>query len=242
MVGQPRFEVLAAVDVMDGRAVRPSGSAAAIEPVDPLELARAWQDAGAAWIHLVDVDAAFGRAPNRAVLDAVVAALDVRVQMSGGIGDEGSVATALRAGANRCVVGTAALTDLEWVATTIARHGDQIAVGLDVRGDRLFPRGRDRDVGDLWSTLTRLDDLGCARYVVTDVATDGAMSGPNLDLLRAVCAHTTRPVVASGGVATLDDLRAVRMLAVDGLEGVIVGTALASGAFTLEAALAAVED
>lgn len=232
--------LLPAVDVAGGVAVRLVHGAAGTETSygDPLAAALAWQAAGAEWVHLVDLDAAFGRGSNRDLLASVVKALDVNVEMSGGIRDDASVEAALTAGAARVNVGTAALEDPEWVARAIATYGERLAVGLDVRGRTLSARGWTRDGGDLYEVLQRLDDEGCARYVVTDIGRDGTMTGPNLDLLRSVCAATDRPVVASGGVSSLDDLRAIAT--VPGVEGAIVGKALYAGAFTLEEALAAV--
>jgi phosphoribosylanthranilate isomerase len=232
--------LLPAVDVADGRAVRLVRGEAGTETSygDPLAAALAWQEAGAEWVHLVDLDAAFGRGSNRDLLASVVAALDVRVELSGGIRDDASLDAALATGAARVNLGTAALEDPDWVRAAIARVGDRIAVGLDVRGTTLSARGWTKDGGELFDVLARLDADGCARYVVTDVGRDGTMTGPNLDLLRAVTAATDRPVVASGGVATLDDLRA--LATVPGVEGAIVGKALYAGAFTLHEALAAV--
>jgi 1-(5-phosphoribosyl)-5-[(5-phosphoribosylamino)methylideneamino] imidazole-4-carboxamide isomerase/N-(5'phosphoribosyl)anthranilate isomerase len=232
--------LLPAVDVADGVAVRLVRGEAGTETAygDPLAAARAWQDAGAEWVHLVDLDAAFGRGSNRDLLRDVVGQLDVRVELSGGIRDDASLDAALATGAARVNVGTAALEDPDWVRRAIDRVGDRIAVGLDVRGTTLAARGWTQEGGELFEVLARLDDDGCARYVVTDVGRDGTMTGPNLDLLRSVTAATARPVVASGGVATLDDLRAIA--AVPGVEGAIVGKALYAGAFTLEEALAAV--
>jgi phosphoribosylanthranilate isomerase len=232
--------LLPAVDVADGRAVRLVRGEAGTETSygDPLAAALAWQQAGAEWVHLVDLDAAFGRGSNRDLLADVVAALDVHVELSGGIRDDDSLDAALATGAARVNLGTAALEDPDWVRDAIARVGDRIAVGLDVRGTTLAARGWTREGGELFDVLERLDRDGCARYVVTDVGRDGTMTGPNLDLLRSVTAATTRPVVASGGVASLDDLRAIAT--VPGVEGAIVGKALYAGAFTLEEALAAV--
>jgi 1-(5-phosphoribosyl)-5-[(5-phosphoribosylamino)methylideneamino] imidazole-4-carboxamide isomerase/N-(5'phosphoribosyl)anthranilate isomerase len=234
--------LLPAVDVADGAAVRLVQGAAGTETSygDPLEAALAWQRDGAEWIHLVDLDAAFGRGDNRALLADVVKRLDVAVELSGGIRDDGSLAAALATGAARVNLGTAALESPDWVRSAIARHGDRIAVGLDVRGTTLAARGWTQEGGDLWETLDRLDADGCARYVVTDVHKDGTLTGPNLQLLRDVCARTHRPVVASGGVSSLDDLRAIAGLAELGVEGAIVGKALYAGAFTLPEALAAV--
>jgi len=238
----PALELLPAVDVADGQAVRLVQGVAGTETSygDPLEAALAWQAAGARWIHLVDLDAAFGRGSNRALLADVVAALEVRVELSGGIRDDASLAAALATGCTRVNVGTAALEDPVWCARAIAEHGDRVAVGLDVRDGVLAARGWTRDGGELWSVLDRLERDGCPRYVVTDVTKDGTLRGPNLDLLRAVCARTDRPVVASGGVSSLADLRVLAELVPEGVEGAIVGKALYAGAFTLEAALAAV--
>jgi 1-(5-phosphoribosyl)-5-[(5-phosphoribosylamino)methylideneamino] imidazole-4-carboxamide isomerase/N-(5'phosphoribosyl)anthranilate isomerase len=234
--------LLPAVDVKDGQAVRLVHGAAGTETGygDPLAAALAWQDAGAEWVHLVDLDAAFGTGDNRALLADVVQALDVDVEMSGGIRDDASVEAALRAGARRVNVGTAALEDPAWVAGAIATYGDRLAVGLDVRGTTLSARGWTRDGGDLYDVLARLDAEGCARYVVTDIGRDGTMTGPNLGLLRSVCDRTDRPVIASGGVSSLDDLRAIAT--VKGVEGAIVGKALYAGAFTLREALAVARD
>lgn len=128
--------------------------------------------------------------------------MDIKVELSGGIRDDASLAAALATGCRRVNLGTAALESPEWVAKVIAEHGDKIAVGLDVRGTTLRGRGWTRDGGDLYETLARLDAEGCARYVVTDIAKDGTLEGPNLGLLRDVCAVTDRPVVASGGVSS----------------------------------------
>ena len=231
--------LLPAVDVADGQAVRLVQGEAGTETGygDPMEAALAWQRAGADWIHLVDLDAAFGRGSNAQLLGDVVRRLDLNVELSGGIRDDASLAAALATGCTRVNIGTAALEDPDWVRSVIARHGDQIAVGLDVRGTRLAARGWTSEGGDLYETLDRLNADGCARYVVTDVTKDGTLRGPNLDLLRDVCARTSRPVVASGGVSSLADLEAIAGLVPLGVEGAIVGKALYAGAFTLEEAL-----
>jgi 1-(5-phosphoribosyl)-5-[(5-phosphoribosylamino)methylideneamino] imidazole-4-carboxamide isomerase/N-(5'phosphoribosyl)anthranilate isomerase len=234
--------LLPAVDVADGAAVRLVQGEAGTETSygEPLEAALAWQRDGAEWLHLVDLDAAFGRGDNRELLASVVKQLDIAVELSGGIRDDASLDSALATGAARVNLGTAALESPEWVRRAIARHGDRIAVGLDVRGTTLAARGWTKAGGDLWETLARLDADGCARYVVTDVHRDGTLTGPNLQLLRDVCARTDAPVVASGGVSSLDDLRAIAGLSDIGVEGAIVGKALYAGAFTLPEALAAV--
>ncbi|WP_420124226.1 bifunctional 1-(5-phosphoribosyl)-5-((5-phosphoribosylamino)methylideneamino)imidazole-4-carboxamide isomerase/phosphoribosylanthranilate isomerase PriA [Nakamurella sp.] len=236
------FELLPAVDVADGQAVRLVQGQAGSETHygAPLDAALAWQADGAEWIHLVDLDAAFGRGSNAALLAEVVGRLDIKVEMSGGIRDDESLAAALATGCTRVNIGTAALEKPDWCASAIARYGDKVAVGLDVRGTTLAARGWTQDGGDLWEALTRLDAQGCARYVVTDVTKDGTLRGPNLDLLREVCAATPAPVVASGGVSSLADLVALAGLAPLGVEGSIVGKALYAGAFTLPEALAAV--
>ncbi|WP_150245835.1 bifunctional 1-(5-phosphoribosyl)-5-((5-phosphoribosylamino)methylideneamino)imidazole-4-carboxamide isomerase/phosphoribosylanthranilate isomerase PriA [Nocardiopsis quinghaiensis] len=240
----PVLELLPAVDVAGGQAVQlvqgRAGSGG--QYGDPFEAATAWQDAGAEWIHLVDLDAAFGRGHNRDLLRDIVGRLDVKVEMSGGIRDDESLAAALSTGCRRVNIGTAALENPEWCAKVIAEHGDRIAIGLDVRGTTLAARGWTREGGDLLQTLERLESEGCARYVVTDVNKDGTLKGPNLDLLRTVCERTDRPVVASGGVSSLDDLRAIATLVPLGVEGAIMGTALYEGAFTLQDALAAVRE
>src|SRR5690554_5556483 len=209
-----RLELLPAVDVVDGQAVRLVQGEAGSETSygDPVEAARTWAEQGAEWIHLVDLDAAFGRGSNAELLAGLVADLDVAVELSGGIRDDESLARALDTGAKRINLGTAALENPEWTAKVIAKHGDRIAVGLDVRGTTLAARGWTREGGDLWEVLTRLDGDGCARYVVTDVDKDGTLRGPNVDLLRQVCERTTAPVVASGGVSSLDDIAVLRTL------------------------------
>jgi phosphoribosylanthranilate isomerase len=240
------FTLLPAVDVVDGKAVRLVQGEAGTETDygSPLEAALAWQNAGASWVHLVDLDAAFGRGSNRELLAEVTGKLDVQVELSGGIRDDESLRAALATGCRRVNLGTAALENPKWCADAIAEFGDKIAVGLDVRiteqGHRLATRGWTKDGGDLWEILERLDDDGCVRYVVTDVSRDGTLTGPNVDLLRAVCARTDAAVVASGGISTVADLLELSKLAVDGLEGSIVGKALYAGAFTLQEALAAV--
>jgi phosphoribosyl isomerase A len=234
--------LLPAVDVTEGHAVQlvqgVAGSGS--QYGDPLEAALAWQRAGASWVHLVDLDAAFGRGSNADLLASVVGKLDISVEMSGGIRDDDSLARALSTGCTRVNIGTAALENPDWVRSVIGRYGDQIAVGLDVRGTRLAARGWTSEGGELYETLERLDAEGCARYVVTDVLKDGMLRGPNLILLRDVCARTAAPVVASGGVSSLADLAAIAELVPFGVEGAIVGTALYEGAFTLEDALASV--
>jgi phosphoribosyl isomerase A len=240
------FTLLPAVDVAGGRAVRLVQGEAGTETGygEPLEAALAWQRDGAEWIHLVDLDAAFGRGSNAELLAEVVRALDVAVELSGGIRDDATLSRALATGCARVNLGTAALEDPTWCARAIAAHGERVAVGLDVRitdaGHRLAARGWTTDGGDLWETLARLDRDGCARYVVTDVSKDGTLRGPNIDLLRDVAKRTSAPVIASGGVSEVADLVALAGLASDGVEGAIVGKALYAGRFTLPEALAAV--
>lgn len=236
------FELLPAVDVAGGQAVRLVQGKAGTETDygSPLAAALAWQSAGAEWIHLVDLDAAFGRGSNAELLAQVVGALEVKVELSGGIRDDATLQAALATGCTRVNIGTAALEDPQWCASAITRFGDRVAIGLDVRGSTLAARGWTRDGGDLWEVLARLDAQGCARYVLTDVTKDGTLRGPNIELLQQVCAVTKAPVVASGGVSSLADLRALAALAPLGVEGSIVGKALYAGAFTLPEALAAV--
>ncbi|MFI0407007.1 bifunctional 1-(5-phosphoribosyl)-5-((5-phosphoribosylamino)methylideneamino)imidazole-4-carboxamide isomerase/phosphoribosylanthranilate isomerase PriA [Actinomadura sp. 3N508] len=235
--------LLPAVDVAGGQAVRLVQGEAGTETSygSPLEAALAWQRAGAEWIHLVDLDAAFGRGSNRELLAEVTGRLEVKVELSGGIRDDASLDAALGTGCERVNIGTAALEDPAWCRKIIASHGDRIAVGLDVRGTTLAARGWTREGGDLWEVLARLEDDGCPRYVVTDVTKDGTLRGPNTELLREVCSRTGKPVIASGGVSSLDDLRELAGLVEAGVEGAIVGKALYAQAFTLEEALEAVK-
>ena len=234
-----KLELLPAVDVKDGRAVRLVQGALDKESIygAPLEVALEFQTAGAEWLHLVDLDAAFGRGSNATLLAEVVAALDIKVELSGGIRDDESLKRALATGCTRVNLGTAALEDPEWTAKVIKQYGDRIAVGLDVRGTTLAARGWTKEGGELFETIERLDRDGCSRYIVTDVAKDGTLTGPNLDLLKSVCAATKAPVVASGGVSSLADIAAIRELVEIGVEGSIVGKALYAGAFTLPEAL-----
>jgi phosphoribosylanthranilate isomerase len=238
-MSRPALELLPAVDVQGGQAVRLVQGEAGSETVygAPLDAAQGFQDAGAQWLHLVDLDAAFGRGSNAALLAEVVAALDLQVEMSGGIRDDASLQAALATGCRRVNIGTAALEDPEWTARAIAEHGDRIAVGLDVRGTTLAARGWTQEGGDLFEAIERLNAAGCARYVVTDVSKDGTLQGPNLGLLRQVCERTDAAVVASGGISSLDDLDALRDLVGIGVEGAIVGKALYAQAFTLPEAL-----
>ncbi|WP_326552838.1 bifunctional 1-(5-phosphoribosyl)-5-((5-phosphoribosylamino)methylideneamino)imidazole-4-carboxamide isomerase/phosphoribosylanthranilate isomerase PriA [Micromonospora sp. NBC_01813] len=236
--------LLPAVDVSDGQAVRLVQGAAGSETSygDPLEAALAWQRDGAEWIHLVDLDAAFGRGSNAHLLAEVVRQIDVAVELSGGIRDDESLAAALGTGAARVNIGTAALEDPVWCDRVVGEFGDRVAIGLDVRGRTLAARGWTREGGDLFEILERLDKAGAARYVVTDITKDGTMRGPNMDLLREVCARTDAPVIASGGVSALDDLRALATLESIGVEGVIAGKALYAGAFTVAEAIATLRD
>ena len=234
-----KLELLPAIDVKDGLAVRlVQGELSATSKYgDPLEVAAEFVAAGAEWIHLVDLDAAFGLGSNSQLLEGVIKSVDLKVELSGGIRDDDSLRRALATGCSRVNLGTAALENPEWTAKVIAEFGDRIAVGLDVRGHTLAARGWTKEGGDLFETLERLDRDGCARYIVTDVAKDGTLKGPNLVLLREDCAATNKPVVASGGVSSLEDLIAIRELTSIGVEGAIVGKALYAGAFTLPRAL-----
>lgn len=233
------LELLPAVDVKDARAVRLVQGELSAETAygNPLDVALEFQSAGAEWIHLVDLDAAFGRGSNSELLAEVVGKLDIKVELSGGIRDDESLRRALSSGCTRVNLGTAALENPEWTARVIAEFGERIAVGLDVRGHILAARGWTQESGDLFETIDRLERDGCARYVVTDVTKDGTLKGPNLQLLQEVCAATKKPVVASGGISSLADIQALKELHARGVEGAIVGKALYAGAFTLQEAL-----
>jgi len=234
------LELLPAVDVADGKAVRLTQGEAGSETDygSPVEAAQTWIRAGAEWIHLVDLDAAFGRGDNKQAIQEVISSCkSVKIELSGGIRDDASLEAALAAGATRVNLGTAALEDPEWTEKVIAKYGEQIAVGLDVRGTTLAARGWTKEGGELMDVLDRLEQAGCARYVVTDVTKDGTLKGPNLELLKMVMEKTNKPVVASGGISTLEDIDALRQLAEAGLEGAILGKALYAKRFTLEQAL-----
>ncbi|MDE0545881.1 bifunctional 1-(5-phosphoribosyl)-5-((5-phosphoribosylamino)methylideneamino)imidazole-4-carboxamide isomerase/phosphoribosylanthranilate isomerase PriA [Microbacterium sp. C7(2022)] len=236
----PELILLPAVDVADGKAVRLTQGEVGSETNygDPVDAALEWAKQGAQWIHLVDLDAAFGRGNNSAIIRRVIKQVrGVQVEVSGGIRDDRSLEAALESGASRINLGTAALENPEWAADVIGRYGDVIAVGLDVRGTTLAARGWTRDGGDLWTVLERLEAANCSRYVVTDVTKDGTLQGPNLDLLREMATRTPKPIVASGGISSLDDIAALRDLVPLGVEGAIVGKALYAGAFTLAEAL-----
>lgn len=236
----PQLVLLPAVDVAGGKAVRLTQGEAGSETSygDPVDAATDWARQGAQWIHLVDLDAAFGRGSNAGVMRKVIKSVrGVQVELSGGIRDDASLEAALESGASRVNLGTAALENPEWAADVIGRYGDLIAVGLDVRGTTLAARGWTRDGGDLWTVLDRLEAAGCSRYVVTDVTKDGTLQGPNTDLLREMVTRTPKPVVASGGISSLDDIAALRELVPFGVEGAIVGKALYAGNFTLAEAL-----
>ncbi|MEU3332296.1 bifunctional 1-(5-phosphoribosyl)-5-((5-phosphoribosylamino)methylideneamino)imidazole-4-carboxamide isomerase/phosphoribosylanthranilate isomerase PriA [Glutamicibacter creatinolyticus] len=239
MSEQTHLELLPAVDIANGQAVRLVQGEAGSETGygDPLEAALAWQNDGAEWLHLVDLDAAFDRGHNTDIVQRIAQELQIKVELSGGIRDDASLERALEFGATRVNLGTAALENPEWTAKAIERFGDKIAVGLDVRGTTLAGRGWTKEGGDLWEVLARLEDAGCPRYVVTDVTKDGTLRGPNVKLLLEMCAKTDKPIVASGGISSLDDLRALRELVPEGVEGAIMGKALYAGRFTLQDAL-----
>lgn len=238
-----RLVLLPAVDIAGGQAVQLVQGVAGSEKHfgDPRAAAERWQAAGAEWIHLVDLDAAFGRGHNAEIIAEVTATMRLSVELSGGIRDDATLERALATGCARVNIGTAALEQPEWCAEVIATYGDKIAIGLDVRGTKLAARGWTREGGDLYETLDRLTAAGCARFVVTDVKSDGMLSGPNLELLRDVCSRTDRPVVASGGISQLTDIIALTELVSAGVEGAIIGTALYVGNFTIEEALRATE-
>lgn len=238
-MNKSKLELLPAVDVKAGQAVRLVQGELGSESKygSPLDAALDFQKSGAEWIHLVDLDAAFGLGSNADLLNEVIRKLDIKVELSGGIRDDQSLTRALATGCARVNLGTAALEDPVWTAEVISKYGDRIAVGLDVRGQTLAARGWTNDGGDLFETIKRLDQDGCARYVVTDVTKDGTLKGPNLELLKRVCEFTKAPIVASGGIATLEDILALKELTPLGVEGAIMGKALYAGAFTLQDAL-----
>ena len=235
-----KLVLLPAVDVADGKAVRLTQGEAGTETDygSPVDAAKVFIEAGAEWIHLVDLDAAFSRGNNKEIIKEVIAQSGaVKIELSGGIRDTESLEIAIEAGATRVNLGTAALENPDWTAEVIGAYGDKIAVGLDVRGTTLAARGWTQEGGDLFEVLERLEQSGCARYVVTDVTKDGMLLGPNIEMLKLVLARTNKPVIASGGISSLDDLKRLRELVPLGLEGAILGKSLYAGKFTLEQAL-----
>lgn len=231
--------LLPAVDVADAKAVRLVQGEAGTETDygAPLDAALDFERQGATWLHLVDLDAAFGRGTNADLLAEVVKSVSMKVEMSGGIRDDASLTRALATGCGRVNLGTAALENPDWTERVIKEHGDRIAVGLDVRGTTLAARGWTKEGGDLWETLDRLNAAGCQRYVLTDVTKDGMLTGPNMELMHEFCSRTDAKVIASGGVSSLDDLRQLRSLVPEGVEGSIVGKALYNQNFTLAEAI-----
>ena len=238
-----KLQLLPAVDVQGGQAVQLVQGIAGTQKEfgDPLKAALRWQDGGAEWLHLVDLDAAFGRGSNAALLSDIVGRLDMSVEISGGIRDQESLDRALATGARRVNIGTAALENPEWCDHVVGTYGDRVAIGLDVRGENLAARGWTTEGGPWVETLDRLVAAGCERFVVTDVNADGMLTGPNVRLLLDVARRSGKKVIASGGIATLDNLRDLRGLVDEGVEGVIIGTALYVGRFTIEEALAVAE-
>ena len=235
----PELQILPAIDVKDGRAVRLFQGELAKESNYglPVEVAKEFSAEGASWIHLVDLDAAFGIGSNFELIQEVISSVDIKVELSGGIRDDDSLKRALSTGCKRVNLGTAAIENPEWTAKVIGQYGEKIAVGLDVRGHTLATRGWTEQGGDLFEMISKLDAAGCSRYIVTDVTKDGTLTGPNLDLLREVCAATSAPVIASGGISELQDLINLRAMTNLGVEGAIVGKAIYSGAFSLAQAL-----
>ena len=234
------LDILPAIDVKEGSAIRLVQGELDKQSKygDPLEIAAEFVAAGASWIHLVDLDAAFGLGNNFEVLASVIKSVDIKIELSGGIRDDESLERALSTGCTRINLGTAALEQEEWTESVIKKHGDKIAVGLDVRGRELSARGWTKSGGDLFEAITRLDKVGCARYVLTDITRDGTLTGPNLELLKEVTSFTKTPIVASGGISSLTDVKALTQLTNQGVEGVIIGKALYAGAFTLAQVLA----
>jgi 1-(5-phosphoribosyl)-5-[(5-phosphoribosylamino)methylideneamino] imidazole-4-carboxamide isomerase/N-(5'phosphoribosyl)anthranilate isomerase len=235
----PELQILPAIDVKDGRAVRLFQGELAKESNYglPVEVAKEFSAEGASWIHLVDLDAAFGIGSNFELIQEVISSVDIKVELSGGIRDDDSLKRALSTGCKRVNLGTAAIENPEWTAKVIGQYGEKIAVGLDVRGHTLATRGWTEQGGDLFEMISKLDSAGCSRYIVTDVTKDGTLTGPNLGLLREVCSATSAPVIASGGISELQDLIDLRAMTNLGVEGAIVGKAIYSGAFSLAQAL-----
>jgi phosphoribosylformimino-5-aminoimidazole carboxamide ribotide isomerase len=239
------MDLYPAIDLRDGRCVRLVQGDYDRETVysdDPVEQARSFEVAGASWIHVVDLDAArTGRAVNRHIIGDIACAVDARIQTGGGIRDEAAASAVFETGVARVVLGTAALEQPPLVERLAKRF--PVAVGLDARGRDLAVRGWEKGSGhDLLELARQFSDVGVAALVVTEIGRDGMLSGPDLEGLAAVLEVTSVDVIASGGVGTLDDLRALAALEVGGrrLAGAIVGKALYESRFTLAEALHAV--
>lgn len=233
------LQLLPAVDIQDGQAVRlvQGEYGTATNYGDPFDAAIGWQEAGAEWLHLVDLDAAFGHGSNREIVRRITGELGIKIELSGGLRDDASLEEALEMGATRVNLGTAALENPEWTAKVIEQFGEKIAVGLDVRGEKLATRGWVEEGGNLWEVLEQLEAAGCARYVVTDITKDGTLTGPNTELLVQIAQKTGKPVIASGGISVLDDIAKLTDMVDQGIEGAIIGKALYAGQFTLQQAL-----
>ena len=234
-----KFELLPAVDIKQGRAVRLRQGEISDKTVygSPVECALDFQKAGADWLHLVDLDAAFGVGNNAEIVLEVINSLNIKVELSGGIRTDESLSKALAANCERVILGTAALEDPGWASKVIKQYGQKIAVSLDVRGETLAARGWVREGGNLYEAITRLADDGCALFIVTDISKDGTLAGPNFELLERVCNFSKVPVIASGGISSLADLEKLVGMQNIGIQGAIVGKALYEGAFTLADAI-----
>lgn len=230
-----------AVDIRDGRAVRLTQGAADAETVydvDPVAAAQRFADAGTSWLHVVDLDAAFtGEPRNRHLIQQIVEATRIEVQASGGVRTLQDVRDSLGYGARRVVIGTMALDDPDFVAEVLDAVGPRIAIGLDARGETLQARGWTQEAGNLFAAVEQFTEMGVDRFVYTDVARDGMLQGPNLEMLARVADATTANVTASGGVASLEDVAAIESLH-ERVDAAIVGKALYAEAFTLPQALA----
>jgi 1-(5-phosphoribosyl)-5-[(5-phosphoribosylamino)methylideneamino] imidazole-4-carboxamide isomerase/N-(5'phosphoribosyl)anthranilate isomerase len=231
-----------AVDIKDGRAVRLTQGAADAETVyddDPVAAAKRFTDAGSPWLHVVDLDAAFtGEPRNRQLIADIIEQTGAKVQASGGVRSIEDVRACVGFGAARVVIGTMALSNPNFVKQVLDELGPICAVGLDVRGDVLQARGWTEEAGNLWEAVETFTAMGVPRFVVTDVHKDGMMQGPNTELLARVANATDAVVTASGGVSTLDDIRAINKLH-ERVDAAIVGKALYANAFTITEALAA---
>jgi 1-(5-phosphoribosyl)-5-[(5-phosphoribosylamino)methylideneamino] imidazole-4-carboxamide isomerase/N-(5'phosphoribosyl)anthranilate isomerase len=238
-----KFELLPAVDIKQGKAVRLKQGEISDKTVygSPVECALDFQNSGADWLHLVDLDAAFGVGSNSEIVLEVINSLNIKVELSGGIRTDESLAKALATSCDRVILGTAALEDPSWSSKVIKKYGEKIAVSLDVRGETLAARGWVREGGNLYEAITRLASDGCAMFIVTDISKDGTLQGPNFELLEKVCKFSQVPVIASGGVSSLADLKRLVSMQDIGIKGAIVGKALYEGAFTVEEALAVVK-
>ena len=240
---EPILNVIPAIDIKGARAVRlKQGKKDHVTDYgDPVERAYEFQRAGAEWLHVVDLDAAFGEGSNWKIVESIVKQIDIKVEVSGGIRDDRSLDRALSSGSHRVTIGTAAMENPAWISEKFEDLAEKIIVALDIRDGRVATRGWTEETVPYREAIKRLDGVGCLRYMVTDISKDGTLTGPNLSLLEDVASNTESSVIASGGVALLEDIASLRHLVALGIEGAVIGKALYEGVFTVAEAIEVAE-